>query len=1018
MVSRFKFVLLLAVAAFLPAEQIMAQDATLTGTVRNTAGTPVAGAFVTVQPLDLSTMTSASGDYRIDVPAAQVAGQQVTIRATLIGFRPAEATIASLSSGVTRTDLTLREEAIALDQIVVTGTAGRQARRAQAAVVGSIDASAVMEVAPVTSVRHLLQARMPGVSVQGGGGTMGGTQVIRMRGQASLTLSNQPLVFIDGVRADDSHHQIYGVGGTVSSRLNDIRPEDIEDIEVVKGPAASTLYGADASAGVIHIITKRGRDGAGFTQTVTAEYHRLDWDHWDLPLNFGLCGQAHVDNPNHLYCAGQAVGTMVSDQPLIRYDALQTGSRTALNWSGRGGGANHAYYMSLGGDQAEGVFSNNRTQNISGRTNFEFQPIESLRLDAGVGFARQRTQMPQNDNNIYGFLGGGLLGNPLSAGHDSRDGWYAPNRQVDAITAIQNYNTNIRATPRLTVNYSPTAWMTNRLTLGGDLGRVEANYYYPLNDNGWYAGVLNTGQAGQARQNRDRLTLDYMGNISHFLTPDVSSDISFGTQVIHNRFTMVNATGIGFVTNAANAISQAAENIGSQNFSENRQIGFFGQWQVGYRDRLYVQVAGRVDEHSAFGADSDPFFSPKVGVSYVISDEDFWQDIMPAQIGQVRLRAAWGTTGRAPTTGAVSTYGSSAYSLMDGSVRPGVIAARPGNPELKPERGTEIEAGFEAALFDDRLGLEVTYFDKTSRDVILSRPLPPSDGFAQNRLVNIGELVNSGFEVSANARVLTLPDFGWEVRLGFSTLSSEVTDLGGISPFATGWSQEVREGFEPNAFFTREVVEFSTDAAICPTDGDGNVIPCGIVTDEPVFRGNYLPDFEGNLSQTFTIMRNLRVYALLDWKSNFYLYNNTDQFRERQFGIGELFVRCGSTNPATREARGCTLSDEERIRRYGPFRTADGGAVGAGVVDDAYVEAGDFVRLRELSATYNLPGDWAGRMGATSASVTLGGSNLWLSTDYSGADPEIGLYLHADRREDFLTVPQERRLFARVNFSF
>lgn len=1013
MTRRFRLSVFLLAAALLVPAAVAAQEAIITGTVRNQSLEPVRGASVLVRGLDmdLGTVTNDAGLYRIRVPNG--AGRTVTLSVEVIGYRPTEVQV-TLGSGMTRQDIELVEQAIALDEIVVTGTAGQQSRRAQAAVVSTVNADEITDVAPVSTVGQLLQSRLPGVSVQAAGGTMGGTQVIRMRGQASIALSNEPLVFIDGIRADQRTTQLYGVGGQEGSRLNDLNPEDIEDIEVIKGPAAAALYGADASAGVIHIITKKGRQNAGFRQTISAEMQTLSWDHFNPPDNWAACTQSAVDNEDNPLCYGQAVGTLVHDNPLERTNAIQDGSRQSLTWSGQGGGDNHSYYLSIGVDQGEGAFVNNTLNNLSTRGNFQFQPSPNLSIDMGMGVVRAETRFPRNDNDIYGWLGGAMLGSPTSLG-TSREGWYAPNRQNEAIAAYENFNTNWRTTPRLQVNYSPFQWFTNRLTVGADMSRVEALFFFPKNDNGWYTGVLNTGQIGQARETYDRYTFEYMGNISNALTSSLSSDLSFGSQYLWTRRDVTNATGTGLTTNSANAINQAAQATGGQTFSEEKQLGFFGQWQVGYLNRLYVQLAGRLDTHSAFGIDADPFFSPKVGASYVISDEPFFQDVMPAAISALRLRAAFGTTGRSPTQGALATYTSSPYALTDGTVGSGVLSDDIGNTELRPERGTEIEAGFEAGLFDERIGLEFTYFNKVGTDVILRRPLPPSDGFIQNQLVNIGEVVNSGLELAVNARLLTTSTVGWDVRFGMNTLHSEVTDLGGIAPYATGWSQEVREGYEANAFFTRVVTDYVTDdshplSGNCARDDDDNLVPCAIVTDSAIWVGNYMPDFEGNVSQQLTLFGNFRLYAQLDWKQNFMIYNNTDQFRERQFGQGERWVR--RNDPAFGQPI------EETLRRFGPFYEEDGTPVSAAVVNEAYDEDGSFMRLREVSASYTVPSTLAGYVGASGATLTLGGRNLALWTNYSGADPEVGLYLADDRREEFLTLPMERAFFARLSLQF
>jgi TonB-dependent SusC/RagA subfamily outer membrane receptor len=255
---RNKAVLAAVLAVLLWPAGASAQNAVITGAVRSQTQTAVRGALVTIEQLELSSVTNDNGFYRIVVPAERVQNQTVTLRVTSIGYAEASAQI-QIRPGSVQQDLVMAEEAIALDEVLVTGTAGRQERRAQAAVIGQINAAKVAEVAPVTTVSNLLQSRTPGVYLRQESGTAGTNQTIRIRGSASIGLSNDPLVFVDGIRADGGNEQNYGVGGTGGTQLNDIKMEDIESIEVVKGPAAATLYGSDAAGGVINIITKRGR---------------------------------------------------------------------------------------------------------------------------------------------------------------------------------------------------------------------------------------------------------------------------------------------------------------------------------------------------------------------------------------------------------------------------------------------------------------------------------------------------------------------------------------------------------------------------------------------------------------------------------------------------------------------------------------------------------------------------------------------------------------------------------------
>lgn len=965
-----------------------AQDGTITGTVVE-EGTqrPLVGAQVTVLGTTLGSLVNEDGRFMITgVPAGTR-----EVRAVLIGYAAQTQTVSVVAGQTANVEFALGASAVALDEIVVTGTVGQQTRRAQSAVVSTVNAEEIAETSPVTSVTDMLQARAPGISITQSSGSSGTAQRIRLRGQASINLSNEPLVYIDGVRADSRTTQLYGVGGQVQSRLNDIDPETIESIEVIKGPAAATLYGADASAGVIQIITKKGAAGAGFTQNVSVEYNQIEAD-YTPPANWGVCSQAVID-AGYPACQGVPAGTAISDRPSDRYDVFRDGQLRSVNWSGRGGGEDYGYYLMFGADDEEGTLRSNAYERMTGRFNFNFVPTEKLRMDAGVGLIRTATRLPNNDNNIYGYLGGIMLGSPLTVGL-APDGWYASNRQVEAISNIDNSNKTIRATPQLTVSYQPISWFQNELTVGADITRTEHKSEFPLNREGWYGtSTLNSGSVGQARENRDVGTVDYRGTLTNQLTDSWRSSLSFGTQLIATRRDLTFASGNGFTTRAANSINAAASTSGGQSFSEEREMGVFAQWQPTWRDRLYLQFAGRLDKSSTFGGNAEWFFSPKVGASYVVSDEAFWQDNMPDLISTLRLRGAYGTTGRSPGSGAsLTTFGSNPYAITSSDVESGVTPINPGNPDLRPERGEEYEFGVDLGAFNERLGLEVTYFKKTSKDLILERPIAPSLGFSQDPDVNIGELINSGFEVAANLSLLEYDNLGWFVTIGFNTLHNEVTDLGDIEPIGT--TLRVVPGYQVYSRFTRRIESINLEEGFA------------VVSDTTKFIGNSLPTFEGTLASSLSLFRNLEINTQLNTVQGFVIYNNTDQFRERQFGTGERWVLRDE------------LPAEERITRFGPFVDSEGNPVDGSLVDEAYIERGDYVRLRELTLTYRLPASWASRFGGSGASVTLGGRNLALWTDYKGADPEVLGANTTTSRTDFLTLPQSRRLVARVNVQF
>jgi TonB-linked SusC/RagA family outer membrane protein len=950
---------------------------------------PLQGAQVTVEGTTRTAATDAEGGFEI----AGVQPGPVRVRATLLGYSSAVQPVTVVAGRPASVTLALSVQALGLDELVVTGTSGRQERRAQGATVASVRAEDVVETAPVTSVSEILQGRVAGVSLTQGSGVSGTAQQIRIRGTSSISLSNEPLIYVDGIRMDS--RQVSVAAGAITSALNNINPDDIESIEIVKGPAAATLYGADASAGVIQIITKKGRQTGAFTQRVSLEYDRLDANFTPL-ANYAACRAQDVANPASL-CSGLTVGSVVSDNPMERYGLPNDGSLRKLNWNGRGGGEGYGIFASLGYDDEEGVFPNNQYQRLTGRLNYTLTP--SSRLSFGFNFPVTQTDadFPVTAGSSRGWTIGGFLGSPLTVGTPT-DGWNASNRTPVAIAAIENSYSSIWATPDVSLQYQPWDRFTSRVNVGIDLTRTRSYAFFPRNELGWYSAQENRGQVTENRRSLDRLTFKYLGTLEIPVTDAWRSSLSFGTEVLADREDLAYASGIGLTTNAARSVSAAAQVSGGQEYFEDRRVGFFGQWEPSFREHLFFQLGLRADKFAAFGSAADWFLSPSARVSYVVSDAPFWN--LPASgVSSLRLRAAYGTTGRAPTAGAaLRTYSASPYVLGPNQVGSGVVPLNPGNDRLQAERGEEFEGGLDAGFLDGRLSLELTYFNKVTRDLLLRVPQAPSLGFQEDAFRNIGEVLNRGVEVAATARVVQRENVDWELRAAANTLHNEVLDLGGVSPFYSIRFNvnRVAEGRQVGAYYTQRIL------SVDPATGRA------IVSDSLEFAGNLLPTFEGNVSSTLTLLRNLRLYAHLDWKSNFSLYNATAVYRERNSGVAENWVR-----------RDEVLGAEERIRRFGPYVTADGQPVSATQVLESYIEPADFVRLNEVSISYRLPDGLGRRLGAGSASVTLAGRTLVTWSDYSGFSPDVQNEFDAIAgRADFFTLAPPRRWAVSLDVEF
>lgn len=983
-----------------PVVVLAQQTSVITGVVRSDAQATIPGAHVSIAALNLNQVANDLGQYRLVIPAAQV-GQEVVIEARAIGYGSTTVRVVATAGTVTR-NIVMVTKAVQLDQVVVSGTAGRQDQRAQTAAVAQIAASDVAKVAPVTNVAQILQARTPGVVLHNQSGTTGTSSVIRIRGAASLdgdaTGRNNPIIYVDGIRVDGGTRQAYGVGNQQGSALNDIKIEDIESIDIVKGPAAATLYGSDAAAGVINIITKKGRVGAGFVQSFNVEYGGIT-PNFTPPENYGRCTASAIANKTaYPACTNQQVDAVLHDSPLARDAAFGDGHYKNLNYSLSGGGANYSSYFSLGGNGDWGIVPNSFYGQLNSRASFNYSIRDNLRMEFGFGMIRVQTNLPRNDNDIYGYLGGGMLGDPRTIGA-RKDGWYAQ-RQTEATNSYENVDKTMRFQPRASVEYQPFTWFRNKVTVGGDMQREEAYEFWAKNDQGWWDNApQNTGQIGDDREVNDRVTLDYIGTITHNLTNTFRVDWSIGSQAIAQRTDATRVTGQGLINNDVRSVNAAATLLnGGQSSSESRRLGVFTQADLSWRERMYLQLGVRQDRASTFGIDSKPFLSPKVGLAYVISDEDYFRRLtssLPSNfITQLKLHSAYGISGIQPGSGARSTFNPATNLVAPGQLSIGVRPRDTGNPDIRAEKSQEFEAGMESGFLNDRLGLDVTYFRKKGVDQLLTLPVPGSLG-ANGPTVNVGALVNSGFEVAANARVLTYNNVALELRGTLATLKNRLLDLGGVPPSATR-----KVGFPLNGQWDYRIDSISVT---------NNKV---YVTDSLQFMGNgpNYPGWNTALSGTLTLFHNLSLYAQIDGQGDNMVYDGTNEFRDREFGISDVAILGAAAYGKKSDGTPTDAAVLEYMKRFGPFVNASGQTLSRTTVDGAYLQSGKFFKLREASVTYALPRDWAERYArAHSASVGITFKNAVTWTDFTGFDPET---------QQFLTVPSDKRWMLRFNVSF
>lgn len=989
---------MLAAAALAAAPPAAAQQGELSGTVVEAeSGRPIAGAQVTVQGQTRSAVTDPEGRFRI----TGVQGTSVTLQVDRLGFSRSTRQVAVGQTGIR---ITLAESALSLDAVVVTGTPGGTERRRLGNAISMIDAAEIVREQPVNSVQELLNGRSPGVVIIPATGNVGGGSRIRVRGVSSLSLAQEPLIYVDGVRvynqaATGPINQ--GFGSNSISRFNDINPEDIESIEIIRGPAAATLYGTEASNGVIQILTKRG--AAGSTT-------------WDVSLRRGATWFGNAEGRVWTNYARKPDGTihtidMVDLEQQRGTPVWQTGTLQSYNISVSGGSPVFRYYLGGGIDDDEGIEPNNTLRRYSARLNATAQPRSDVDVRASAAYVDGKVHLPleaggggsawstffANPNNDTTFSNGSA--NPRRGFHSATPEAYRH--------AYQDWQDVNRFIGSVEANHRPTTWLAHRLAVGLDVTRennVELvqkiedpafQFYFTPNE--------IRGYRDQTTRHVDYVTLDYSASGNFSPTDELASTTTVGAQMYRRYTEFVYAFGRGFPVRGVTAVNAAPEERSTnENFEEDVTVGVFVQQQLGWRNRLFLTAAVRLDDNSAFGEEFDLVSYPKLGASWVVSDEPFWR--VPL-VNTLKLRAAYGETGaQPPPFTALPTYRAVPGPGDVSTVTPDLI----GNPALGPERGKEVELGFDLGLLNDRLGVELTFYNQRITHAILLRDMPPSLGFPSQQYVNAGVLRNRGVELGLRGNVIDTRRADLDLVFNLSTNQNKIVDLGieGLTAVPAGSFVRHVEGYPAGAWWEKRIVDAQFDAtgtlvagsAICD-DGQGGRMPCASAP--LVFLGRPTPSREGAFMPTLTLFDRLRLSGMVDFKHGFHKLDGNLRVR------CVLFFRCRENFYPLEY-----VNDPAWLAQV-----QSGGAYVNGLINDA-----SFTRLRELSATYSLPDGLIRRFGASRASITVAGRNLYTWTNYTGMEPEAS-FLGGSRgggsaQWEQNVTPQLQQFVTTINLSF
>lgn len=1009
-----------------------AQSRTVTGRVISSdENTDLPGVSVTVKGTTTGTLTDATGNYRLNVSDNRTGGP-VTIVFSFIGFTTVEEAV----GGRSVINVTLQSDARNLNEVVVTGY-GQQIKRDLTGNIAKVRATDIQDQ-PVTTFDQALQGKAAGVQINAGSGKLGQGVQVRVRGQSSVSASNQPLYVIDGIPVTTDN---LSISSAATNPLTDINPQDIESIDILKDASAGAIYGARAANGVVLITTKRGR--AGRTNfTFGAQYgaskptRKLQFLNTEQYVNFYNQAAANSDRIEGLDPADPDSYTsyMKSFYQTQGLGTYGTPSQASTNWGDlafqqapyqqydlnlNGGNEKTTFYLSGQILDQKGIIIGNALTRYAGRLNLDHQVSDRLRIGFNTGLTRTLNQRIADDNSFSNPMQMVALP-PMTPVNDPSTGLPVGTPPGD-ITVPYYYNPLVNLG---NVIFNTTVYrnisnvygqlqilkgLSFRTEFGLDVLNQQEELYYNSKTQRNTSAPLGLGQNRYARvENYTTNNFFTYNTLFGRSTLDLTAGMSYQQSQQKTNF----VEGRDFPSDAYRQIASAARKTdGSSTQTDYRFLSYFARANYKFADRYLLGLSARVDGSSRFGRSSRYGFFPAVSAGWVLTEESFFKN--NNTLSFLKLRASYGQTGNAeipnfPQLGLFT--GDATYATLPGQ-RPSQLA----NPDLKWETTNQFDVGLDFGMLNNRISGEIDFYDKQTTGLLLNVNVPGTTGFA-TQYRNVGSLTNRGFELVLNTQNLT-GAFRWTTNLNAATNTNRITNLQGqiIEGGISAMSRAV-EGQPLGVFFTAEY------AGVDPANGDALWYKNTTNTDgtldhsttnvysqaQRVVVGSPLPKWTAGITNTFTY-KGFSLTVLFNGvfgnKTNFYgvgRYSSANGRFEDNQTVNQLAAWTPTnTNTNVPEARLYYNNGAQPSSRF--------------VVD------GSFVRLRTATLAYNLPKTLINRIKLTSVRLFVSGQNLLTFTNYVGWDPEVNAdYLVSNIAQgyDFYTAPQARTITGGINIGF
>ncbi|QII45787.1 TonB-dependent receptor [Flagellimonas oceani] len=955
------------------------QEKTVSGNVTDQNGLPLPGVSILVVGTSNGTQTDFDGNYTISASEGQM------LRFSYIGQKTVERTVGASST----INVQMQDDAQALEEVVVTGY-GSRSRELSTSAISTVSTEKIEAFVPSTSVDNILQGQAAGVQVTAANGRPGQTAFVTIRGVGSLNASTTPLYVVDGVPVN-------------SDFINNLNPNDIESFSILKDAATVSKYGSRGSNGVVLITTKQGKTGDaritfrssfGFSERIPDPFDLMNTSQkLELERQFAELG---------VNAAQSLPGATADDAERARLIGLDTNWEEELLRKGQiqsnslsisGGDEKMTYFLSLGYDKNTGIIDRiDGFERVTARLNTTYQAKEWLNVGTNISLSRSTTDLPRDRNNVQ---------NPFRAMYDynpwdplylrNPDGSIQTDAQGDpifnpttsgfpiarALMTEPEDNRNFLIIGSLFADIKFSDKFSNRFTVGA------TNNRYNRTNRSIAGGVLDVivGDANFPGTQTDNFENTLQYNVNNlFNYTDTFGEFhnlsaSFLLEYNENIYTDLFASARGFPSPEIPYQDVAAEATASGSEEARRVLfsqGLFVDYD--YDGKYILSGSIRRDGSSRFGPENQYGYFYSGSAAWNIARESFLEG---TAVNDLKLRASYGTSGN-QNIGDFNFLNLLEFGTYNGNTT--AIPIGVGNPNIQWESQAILDIGVEFGLFNNRINGVVDYFKKNSKDLLLNQPLSQTVGDENNSiLANIGELENSGIEVSLNADIVRAENFVWRAGGNISFLDNKVVSLVNGDDIVNGTFglNILREGEEINSYYT---VRY---AGVNPANG------------EPLYY-----DLDGNITNEYSASFN----TILEGKSP---YANIEggfftSIRWGGFGVRADFVgKAGNYIMNFQRQAGISIGNIDSNQRVEAFnywkQPGDTNVLPSplfqGTADqdsDRWLEKGDYLRLRTLTVDYNLPGKFLDRTGIDRVRIFATGQNLFTITEYNG-DPEIGI---------------------------